>query len=105
METPSESSPATAAADQLIQELRPQVNAIVKMAELLKTNAASDENVEQIIIAARGLLDVVSRPSAPSLDDNDGRSEPSEQYDVLYIEDDPIPFASVKLLLKTQRAL
>ena len=89
-----------------MQELRPQVNAIVKMAELLKTNTASDENVQQIVTAARGLLDVVSRQSAKRLDDNGAAgSESNEQCDVLYIEDDPIPFASVKLLLKTQRAL
>jgi CheY-like chemotaxis protein len=100
--------PAAAApsADHLTQELRPQVNAIAKMAELLKTKAASDENVQQILTAARGLLDVISRESAKPGDGNDAtRSESNEQCDVLYIEDDPTTFASVKLLFGAKRAL
>jgi CheY-like chemotaxis protein len=107
MKTESKSSvPAAPSADDLTQELRPQVNAIVKMAELLKTKAASDENVQQILTAARGLLDVISRESAKPRDSNGAaRSESNEQCDVLYIEDDPITFASVKLLLGTKRAL
>ena len=108
MKTETESSSATAPpADHLRQELRPQVNAIVKMAELLKTKGGNDENVQQIITAARGLLDVVSRETAKPGDDGDaaGGSESNQQCDVLYIEDDPITFASVKLLLGTKRSL
>jgi CheY-like chemotaxis protein len=102
-ELPTAAAPS---ADHLTQELRPQVNAIVKMAELLKRKAASDENVQQILTAARGLLDVISRESAkPGDGDDAAQSESNEQCDVLYIEDDPITFASVKLLLGTKRAL
>jgi len=103
---PESSDPAAPSADDLTQELRPQVNAIVKMAELLKTKGGNDENVQQILTAARGLLDVVSREAAKPYGNSDPtESESPEQYDVLYIEDDPITFASVKLLLGTKRAL
>jgi len=107
MKTEQESSDlATPSADDLTQELRPQVNAIVKMAELLKTKGANDENLQQILTAARGLLDVVCREAAkPSGGSGTGASKSNEQHDVLYIEDDPNTFASVKLLLGTKRAL
>jgi CheY-like chemotaxis protein len=76
------------------------------MAELLKTKGANDENLQQILTAARGLLDVVSREAAkPSGSSGAAESKSSEQCDVLYIEDDPNTFASVKLLLGTKRAL
>jgi CheY-like chemotaxis protein len=107
MKTEQESSdPAAPSADDLTQELRPQVNAIVKMAELLKTKGASDENLQQILTAARGLLDVVSREAAkPSGSSGAAEAKLNEQCDVLYIEDDPNTFASVRLLLGTKRAL
>ena len=102
-ESPSKAVPS---GDELAQELRPQVNAIVKIAEMLKANARNDENVQHILTAARGLLDVVSRETAePSPGSDAAGSEANERYDVLYIEDDAITFASVKLLLGTQRAL
>jgi CheY-like chemotaxis protein len=107
MKTEQESScPAAPSADDLTQELRPQVNAIVKMAELLKTKGGNDENVQQILTAARGLLDVVSREAAkPCGASGTAESESTEQCDVLYIEDDPNTFTSVKLLLGTKRSL
>ena len=106
MKIETESKPAAPSADDLTQELRPQVNVIVKMAELLKTKGGNDENVQQILTAARGLLDVVSREAAkPQGTRKDSQSKPAEQCDVLYIEDDPITFASVKLLLGGKRAL
>ncbi|MEY2527448.1 MAG: hypothetical protein QOE73_2219 [Verrucomicrobiota bacterium] len=93
-------------ANPLGQELRPQLNVIVEIAELLKTKTGGDENVQQILMAARGLLDVINRESAESRDDGyAARSKPSEQCDVLYIEDDSISFASVNLLLRSKRAL
>ncbi len=98
--------PVVLSASHLSQELRPQVNAIVKMAELLKTTAGNDENVQQILSAARGLLDVVSRETAEESDRTpSGESKSTEQCDVLYIEDDPGTFASVKLLLGSKRGL
>ena len=103
---PASSDSAAPSANDLTQELRPQVNAIVKMAELLKNKGGNDENVQQILTAARGLLDVVSREAAkPSGNGKIGESNLTEQCDVLYIEDDPITFASVKLLLSSKRAL
>jgi CheY-like chemotaxis protein len=107
MKTEQESSdPAAPSADDLTQELRPQVNAIVKMAELLEKKGGNDENVQQILTAARGLLDVVCREAAkPSGGSATAESKSNEQHDVLYIEDDPNTFASVKILLASKRAL
>ena len=106
MKTETQSEPTAPSAGDLTQELRPQVNAIVKMAELLKTKSGEDANVQQIIAAARGLLDVVSREAAkPSGNNKIGESNLTEQCDVLYIEDDPITFTSVKLLLSSKRSL
>jgi CheY-like chemotaxis protein len=107
MKTEQESSdPAAPSADDLTQELRPQVNAIVKMAELLEKKGGNDENVQQILTAARGLLDVVCREAAkPSSGSATAESKSNEQHDVLYIEDDPNTFASVKILLASKRAL
>ncbi len=107
MKTDPESSAAAAPTiEHLRQELRPQVNAIVEMAKLLKTKAKSDENVQQILTAARALLGVIDRESTEARD-SDSASEPqsSESYDVLYIEDNSRIFASVRLLLGSKRAL
>jgi CheY-like chemotaxis protein len=87
-------------------ELRPQLSAIIELAERLKAKSESDENVQQILIKARGLLDVVSRESAHARKSgHDARSTSDNRCDVLYIEDDSMSFASVKLLLGTKRAL
>ena len=107
MKTDPESSAASAApAEHLSEELLPQLNAIVELAERLKAKSESDENVRQILVKARGLLDVISRESTHARDSGHATGLPSsEQCDVLYIEDDSISFASVKLLLGTKRAL
>ena len=107
MKTDPESSTAAApTTEHLRQELRPQVNAIVEMAKLLKTKAESDENVQQILSAARALLGVIDRESTEA-PDSDSASEPesNERCDVLYIEDNSRIFASVRLLLGSKRAL
>jgi CheY-like chemotaxis protein len=101
-------SPAAAAssAEHLSQELRPQLNAIIEFAERLKMNSGGDENVQQILSAAHGLLDVVNRESAKTCDgDRAAHSASNERYDVLYIEDDSMNFGSVELLLGNKRAL
>jgi CheY-like chemotaxis protein len=92
--------------DPLNEALRPRLEAILKNAELLKTKAGSDENVQAILTAARGLLDVINRESAePRSVSGTARLKSSEQCDVLYIEDDSRLFASVNLLLTSKRAL
>jgi CheY-like chemotaxis protein len=76
------------------------------MAELLKTKAESDENVQQILTAARALLGVIDREPTEARD-SDSAPEPvsTERCDVLYIEDNSRIFASVRLLLGGKRAL
>jgi CheY-like chemotaxis protein len=103
---PESSAVAAPTTEHLKEELRPQVNAIVEMAKLLKTKAESDENVQQILTAARALLGESDRePTEPR--DSDKALEPAstERCDVLHIEDNPRVFASVKLLLGSKRAL
>jgi CheY-like chemotaxis protein len=92
--------------DHLSQELRAQLDAIIGFAERLEMKSGADENVQQILSAARGLLDVIRRASAKP-QDGDGASRPvaNERCDVLYIEDNSINFASVNLLLRSKRAL
>jgi CheY-like chemotaxis protein len=100
------SEQASLLGDHLSQELRPQLDVILEVAELLKTKAESDENVQRMLMAARELLDVINRESAkPREHDAAARSASKERCDVLYIEDDSISFASVKLLLGNKRAL
>ena len=92
--------------EQLIEKLRPRLNAIVEIAELLRTKAESDENVQEMLTAARGLLDVIDKQSTQPRDpDSAPRSAAHEQCDVLHIEDDSLSFAAVKLLLGTKRKL
>jgi CheY-like chemotaxis protein len=105
-ETISASSEQASAGNDLSRELRPRLDVIVEVAELLKTKSESDENVQRILTAARGLLDAINRESVKP---RDGGAAPgsgsSERCDVLYIEDDSISFASVKLLLGNKRTL
>src|SRR5436189_5170943 len=97
--------PAASATDRLLtQELRPKVNAIVKMAERLKTMTPGDATAQQISASARELLNLISRHSVEP--DNDGSaiaSQSNELWDVLYIEDDPRTFSAIRTLLKGQR--
>ena len=97
---------AAPAEDHLTQELRSQLNAIAEAARLLEAKAARDENVQRILMATRDLLDVINRESAKPGDGNRA-AEPrsNDRCDVLYIEDDSIAFASVKLLLRNKRML
>lgn len=105
MKTAQELSKA-GSAKQLSHELRRQLNAIIESAECLKLKLESDENVQRILTTTRELLDLISReaPKPPNGDDV-GRSESNKRYDVLYVEDDPITFSSVNLLLRAKRAL
>src|ERR1700704_3509294 len=107
MKIDPESSAASAApAEHLSEELLPQLSAIVELAERLKVKSESDENVRQILITARGLLDVINRQSTHARESGHAAGSISnDRCDVLYIEDDSMSFASVKLLLGTKRAL
>jgi CheY-like chemotaxis protein len=90
----------------LAAKLRPQLDAFIELAERVKTRPDSDENAHQILKAARKLIDTINRePSTPRDGDSAAATVSSEQCDVLYIEDNPISFASVKLLLGSKRAL
>jgi CheY-like chemotaxis protein len=103
---PESSAAAAPTTEHLKEELRPQVNAIVEMAKLLKANTGSDENIEQILAAARALLGVIDREPAEARDSNRASEAAStERCDVLHIEDNSRIFVSVKLLLGSKRAL
>lgn len=89
----------------LTEELRPQLDAIIELAERLKTRPGSNENAQQILTGARGLIDAINRESTKSREgDSVAGSTSSEPCDVLYIEDNSISFSSVKLLLTNKRA-
>jgi CheY-like chemotaxis protein len=106
METPSESSTQAAPSASFNQELRPQLNAIVEIAELLRGKSGSDENVERILSVARDLLNKVetNHPESSSSSVSTVAGD-NPSCDVLYIEDNRISFTAVKLLLRNQRAL
>lgn len=105
MKTAQELSKA-GSAKQLSHELRRLLNAIIESAECLKLKLESDENVQRILTTTRELLDVISGEAPKPPDDDDvGRSESNARYDVLYVEDNPITFSSVNLLLRSKRKL
>src|SRR2546426_969297 len=88
------------------EELRPQLDAIIGFAERLKMTSQGDENVQQILSTARGLLNVINRE--PGKSHNEGCATPpgsSERTDVLHIEDDALSFRAVELLLRNKRKL
>ena len=90
----------------LSEELRPQLDAIIGFAERLKMTSKSDENVQQILSVAHGLLDAINREPAKSHDEECApQPGPNERTDVLYIEDDALSFTAVKLLLGNKRKL
>jgi len=92
--------------DHLPQELRAQLDAIIGFAERLEMKSGADENVQQILSAARGLRDVISRElGKPQDGDGTPESAANERCDVLHIEDDSLSFAAVKLLLGNKRKL
>lgn len=100
------SGQASVLGDNLTDEMRPRLNAIVEIAESLEAKSESDENVQEILAAARGLLDVINRESAdPRHRDYSAGPKTRERCDALYIEDNSLNFASVNLLLKSKRAL
>jgi CheY-like chemotaxis protein len=103
MKTAQELSKADSA-KQLSHELRRRLHATIESAECLKLKLESDENVQRILTTTRELLDLISREARkPSGGDDVGRSESNKRYDVLYVEDDPITFSSVNLLLRSKR--
>jgi CheY-like chemotaxis protein len=90
----------------LTAKLQPQLDAFIELAERVRTGPDSDENAQQILNAARELIDTINRESSTPRDgDRVPAAASAEQCDVLYIEDNPISFASVKLLLGSKRAL
>lgn len=80
------------------QKLRSGLNVIVDLAK-----AQNDKDVHEIRTVARGLLDLVDQKSAEHHDAS--AVQPSEQCDVIYIEDNSINFALIKMLLRSKRTL
>jgi CheY-like chemotaxis protein len=95
---------------QLGQELRAPLNAIMGFAQHLERqcdDASTTDNIKQVQKAANDLLDIINRKLADPGSERDGvpNVTADSQCDVLYIEDDSINFASVKLLLGNTRKL
>lgn len=88
-------------------ELRPHLDAIIELAERLKVRpGGDDESARQILAAAHVFMDAINRESIKSRENESvAGSTSNEPCDVLYIEDNSINFASVKLLLRSKRAL
>jgi CheY-like chemotaxis protein len=95
---------------QLNQELR-TLDAIMGFAQHLEgqcDNASMTDNIKQVQKAANDLLDIIGRKLAEPVHRPDGdkaKTSADSQCDVLHIEDDSVTFASVKLLLGSQRNL
>jgi CheY-like chemotaxis protein len=90
---------------ELSQKLRTPLNTIIGFAELVARRpgtAAKDPDVQQILKAARDLLEIINReladPNAPNL-------VPPISCDVLYIEDDLVNFTLVERILEFRPAL
>jgi CheY-like chemotaxis protein len=97
---------------QLSQELRPPLNAIMGFAQHLERqcdDAGTTDNIKQVQKAANDLLGIINRklaePGPGSGRDKAPNVTADSQCDVLYIEDDSINFASIKLLLGNTRKL
>lgn len=92
--------------ERLRPELRPQLDALVEIAEVLKNKSEGNANVQRLLDVARDLLNEVE-PEEACPDGEDVSPTPSAQpqCDILYIEDNPINFAVVKLLLSSERDL
>ncbi|HJT82113.1 MAG TPA: response regulator [Chthoniobacterales bacterium] len=93
----------------LSEELRTRLNAIVGFAELLgldplPANARSD--VRQILTAARDMLGIINRELTPCAGDA-GPAEPKPKAvcDILYIEDDVTNVALVERILELRPGL
>src|SRR5438045_8480057 len=95
---------------ELSHKLRTPLNAIIGFAELVARRpgtAAKDPDIQHILKAARGLLEIMNRElgdpnvlpkSAPNL-------VPPISCDVLYIEDDLVNFTLVDRILEFRPAL
>src|SRR6202030_37300 len=95
---------------QLGQELRAPLNAIMGFAQHLErqcNDASTTDTIKQVQKAANDLLDIINRKLVGPGSDRDSAPNVTadSQCDVLYIEDDSINFASVKLLLGNTRKL
>jgi CheY-like chemotaxis protein len=96
---------------ELSQKLRTPLNAIIGFAELVAMrpgHATKDPDVQQILKAARDLLEIINRELAdPDLPPSKSEPSlvPSLSCDVLYIEDDLVNFNLVERILEFRPAL
>jgi CheY-like chemotaxis protein len=96
---------------ELNHKLRTPLNAIIGFAELLAlqpTGKRGNEDVQQILSAAREMLAIIERELAESsakLGDGLAPAKPERGCDVLYIEDDAVNFMLVERILEYRPGL
>jgi CheY-like chemotaxis protein len=96
-------------ASPLNQELNTLLETVRDVAKSLETqcrNTGTTDKMEQIQRATHNLLDMISQQRAAPAGTAGGLvATATSQCDVLHIDDDPNSFASVQLLLRSQRKL
>ena len=95
--------------EDLNHKLRTPLNAIIGFAELLAlqpSGTRKDGDVQQILKAARELLEVIERDlGEPRAEEAPSRAAPMRECDVLYVEDDIVNFMLVERILEFRPAL
>lgn len=97
--------------EQLSEKLRTPLNAIIGFAELLALqpgNARTNNDVQQILTAAREVLAIIDRElitAAQQRTETDLDAPPAHGCDVLYIEDDVVNFTLVERILEYRPAI
>ncbi len=92
--------------DDLNHQLRTPLNAIIGFAELLSLQPAgrrNDADVQQILKAAREMLEVIERElshSPAKTAETETETPPTRTCDVLYVEDDAVNFTLVERILE-----
>jgi CheY-like chemotaxis protein len=110
MHASSESLPDHSFRNELNHKLRTPLNAIIGFAELLALQAdgkRSDADVQQILKAARDMLEVIEHELGGEQKPDGANSSPEANRisEILYVEDDPVNFTLVERILEYRPAV